>query len=35
MELAKAYDPKQVEERIYAFWEQHGYFKPENQPGRR
>ena len=31
MELAKAYDPKQVEERIYAFWEQHGYFKPENQ----
>jgi valyl-tRNA synthetase len=31
MELAKTYDPTQVEERIYAFWEQNGYFKPENQ----
>ena len=31
MELAKAYDPSQVEDRIYAFWEQRGYFKPEQQ----
>jgi len=31
MELAKAYDPTQVEDRIYAFWEKNGYFKPENQ----
>ncbi len=31
MELAKAYDPTQVEDRIYAFWEKNGYFKPETQ----
>ncbi len=28
MEL-KAYDPKKVEDRIYKFWEEKGYFKPE------
>lgn len=30
-ELSKTYDPKAVEARIYAWWEEHGYFKPENQ----
>lgn len=27
-ELAKSYDPKQVEDRIYATWEEKGYFTP-------
>ena len=31
MELAKAYNPKDVEDRIYEFWEKNGYFKPESQ----
>ena len=30
--LAKAYDFKSTEERIYAWWEQNGYFKPSNDP---
>ncbi len=30
-ELAKTYDPKAVERRIYEWWETNGYFKPENQ----
>jgi len=30
-ELSKAYNPKDVETRIYEFWEKNGYFKPENQ----
>jgi valyl-tRNA synthetase len=28
-ELPKAYDPKLVEEKLYAFWEKHGWFKAD------
>lgn len=31
-EMAKVYDPNQVEDRIYTFWEDNGYFKPEVHP---
>ncbi|MCF7927673.1 MAG: valine--tRNA ligase [Spirochaetales bacterium] len=31
IELAKAYNPKDFEDRIYAFWRDGGYFKP-NRP---
>ena len=31
-ELAKTYDPKQVEEKIYRLWEESGYFASENLP---
>jgi len=34
-ELAKVYDPKQVEEKWYARWEERGYFRAEGDPGRR
>ncbi len=30
MELAKSFDPKQIENRWYAIWESAGYFKPTN-----
>ncbi len=30
-ELSKTYDPKAVEDRIYAWWEESGAFKPESQ----
>src|SRR3989344_3824771 len=30
MELDKAYDPKQTENRIYALWEKSGYFNPDH-----
>ena len=30
-EMASAYDPSQVEERIYAWWEEHGFFHPSGQ----
>jgi len=30
--LPKAYDFKSTEHRIYAWWEQNGYFKPANDP---
>jgi len=30
-DLAKAYDPKQVEERTYEWWDKRGYFQPEAQ----
>ena len=30
-DLPKAYDPKQVEERLYNWWLDNGYFKPESQ----
>lgn len=30
--MDKTYDPKKVEERIYKFWEEKGYFKPEINP---
>src|SRR3990170_2161883 len=32
--LPKAYDFKSTEKRIYAWWEQNGYFKPSNDPNR-
>ena len=32
--LPKTYDFKSTEERIYAWWEQNGYFKPSNDPNR-
>lgn len=28
-ELSKRYEPNQVEEKIYSFWEKDGYFKPK------
>jgi valyl-tRNA synthetase len=31
-ELAKTYDFKSTEERIYAWWEKQGYFQPTNDP---
>ncbi len=31
-ELAKAYDFKATEERVYAWWEENGFFKPHNDP---
>jgi valyl-tRNA synthetase len=34
-ELAKTYDPKQVEEKIYRRWEESGFFNPEKLPGKR
>ncbi len=34
-ELAKAYDPKQVEDRIYRRWERSGFFNPDQLPGNR
>jgi valyl-tRNA synthetase len=33
-ELAKAYDFKATESRIYRMWESGGYFRPRNDPGR-
>jgi valyl-tRNA synthetase len=35
MELPKAYDPKQVEEKIYNLWQESGFFNPDNLPGNR
>jgi valyl-tRNA synthetase len=29
MEMAKSYDPSLYEKRIYKFWEENGYFKPQ------
>ena len=31
-EMSKVYDPKDVENRIYAWWKEKGYFKPEVHP---
>jgi len=31
MSLASSYDPKSFESRLYAHWEQQGYFKPSGQ----
>ena len=31
-ELSKTYDPKSVEDRIYEFWNDNGYFKAERDP---
>ena len=30
--LPKAYDFSSTEQRLYAWWEQQGYFKPTNDP---
>ncbi len=34
MELPKAYDPKQVEDKIYQLWEKSGFFNPDKLPSR-
>jgi len=34
IELPKAYDFKATEDRIYQWWEQHGYFQPVNDPNK-
>ena len=31
-ELASKYDPKEVEDRLYAKWEANGYFKAGEDP---
>ena len=31
-ELAKAYEPREVEDRIYAFWLSGGYFHAKRDP---
>lgn len=33
-EMAKAYDPRQTETRVYEFWEKRGYFKPGGDPSK-
>jgi len=33
-DLEKAYDPKNVESRIYELWEKSGFFNPDKLPGR-
>ena len=35
MELAKAYDPKKVEDRVYKLWLKSGFFNPDKLPGKR
>ena len=35
MELPKAYNPMQTEEKIYRIWEKSGFFNPDNLPGKR
>src|SRR3989338_6624268 len=35
MELAKAYNPKETEEKIYKLWEESGFFNPDKLPGER
>ena len=32
IEMPKAYDPHSVEERLYEWWEQRGYFQPQIDP---
>ena len=34
MELPKAYDPKQVEDKIYKLWEAAGFFNPDKRPSK-
>ncbi|HEX5478165.1 MAG TPA: valine--tRNA ligase [Dehalococcoidia bacterium] len=33
--MAKSYDPRATEDRVYRFWEQRGYFKPRNRDSAR
>jgi len=35
MPLSKTYKPKEVEDRIYKFWQKSGYFNPDKLPGKR
>jgi valyl-tRNA synthetase len=35
MKLPKTYNPKNVEDKIYAFWEKTGFFNPDKLPGKR
>ncbi len=35
IELPKAYNPKETEDRIYKLWEESGYFNPDKLPGNR
>src|SRR3989338_6534026 len=35
MKLPKAYNSKEVEDKIYQQWEQSGFFNPDNLPGER
>ncbi|HOX12662.1 MAG TPA: valine--tRNA ligase [Spirochaetia bacterium] len=35
IELAKAYAPKEFEDRIYESWESAGHFKPAGEPGKK
>jgi len=34
-DLAKIYEPKNVEDRIYKLWEKSGFFNPDKLPGKR
>ncbi len=34
-EMAKAYNPREVEDRLYIFWEQGGYFMPKLDSGKK
>ncbi len=34
-ELSKTYNPKEVEERLYEWWESQGYFTPKIEPGKK
>ncbi len=34
-EMPKAYDPRSVEERLYKWWEERGYFQPKIDPEKR
>ena len=34
-ELAKQYDPSQVEDRIYQFWQEGGYFHTKADPDKK
>lgn len=33
-EMDKAYEPQQVEQRLYAWWDEQGFFAPRNAPDR-
>lgn len=35
IELPKAYNPKETEDKIYKLWEESGFFNPDNLPGER
>ncbi len=34
-EIAKTYDPKSIEDRLYKFWDEKGYFKPSEDKGKK